>query len=324
MKQSKLRLCLFGTSILNEYISQNYKKNKIEYMCIITHKDDKRDLNLLNNYRLFPLKKNIKCDIYYLSKYDEKKIIKILNQHKINFGISIGCRFIFKSRIIKYFKNKLYNVHDSYLPYYKGGAPISYSIMNKEKYIGISFHEINEKIDGGRVILKKKFVIKKNIKPIDAINKYYYHLKKNIFKFIKLKKRTKIQNSLQSTYFPRLNSEMNGFLNLNWNAEECVSFINSFSDPYPGAHALYNGKKIIIKNAKIQSKKKYHSFLNGKIINIGKDYIRVIMGNKIVQLKNLTFKNRIIKPKFFFKAGGTIFNYDTKLTKAKKVIKKYF
>ena len=45
MKSSKIRLCLFGTSILNEYISQNYKKNHIEHMCIITHKDDKRDID---------------------------------------------------------------------------------------------------------------------------------------------------------------------------------------------------------------------------------------------------------------------------------------
>ena len=52
MESSKIRLCVFGTSILNEYISQNHKKNKIEYMCIITHNDDRRDIKLLSKYRL--------------------------------------------------------------------------------------------------------------------------------------------------------------------------------------------------------------------------------------------------------------------------------
>ncbi len=324
MKSSKIRLCLFGTSILNEYVSQNYKKNQIEYMCIITHKDDKRDFKLLNKHRLYPLKKNIKCDIYYLNKYDDTKILKILNKNRINFGICSGCRFIFKNTVINYFKKNLFNVHDSYLPFYKGGAPLSYSIMNREKYIGISFFEINNKIDEGKVFYRKKIPITANTKPLDAINYFYNFLKKNIFKLIKLKRKMSIRNNTKGTYFPRLNSELNGFLNLDWTAEECVSFINSFSDPYPGAHAKYKKKKITIKSAKIYSKKKYHSFLNGKIVNIGDDYIRVIMGKKIVELKNLFFNNKIIIPKLFFKSGGSIYNFDTDLIKAKELIYRYF
>ncbi|MDC3369434.1 formyltransferase family protein [Candidatus Pelagibacter ubique] len=324
MKSSKIRLCLFGTSILNEYISQNYKKNHIEHMCIITHAIDNRDFKLLNKHRLYPQKKNIKCNIYYLPKYDEEKIIKILKKNKINFGLSSGCRFIFKNKIIKYFNKKFFNIHDSYLPFYKGGAPLSYSIMNQEKYIGVSFHEINKKIDGGKVFYKKKIPIKKNAKPIDVLNYFYNFVKKNIFKFIKLKRKIPIHNNSQGTYFSRLNSEINGFLNLNWTTKECISFINSFSDPYPGAHVLYKGKKVVIKNAKIYSNKKYHSFLNGKITNVGNDYIKVIMGNKIVELKNLFFKDKIIIPKLFFKSGETIYNLDADLTRAKKLIHKYF
>lgn len=324
MKSSKIRLCVFGTSILNEYMSQNYKKNQIEYMCIITHKNDNRDFKLLNKHRLYPLQKNIKCDIFYFSKYDEKKILKILKQNRINFGLSSGCRFIFNTKVIKYFNKKFFNIHDSYLPLYKGGAPLSYSIMNQEKYIGISFHEINKKIDGGKVIYKKKIPIQLNTKPIDALHLFYNFLKKKIFKLIKLKKKNLNKSNSKGTYFPRLNSELNGFLNVDWTAEECVSFINSFSDPYPGAHALYKGKKIIIKNAKIYSKKNYHSFLNGKIVSVNSNYISVIMGNKIVKLSNLFFNNKIIEPKLFFKSGENIFNRQIDLAKAKQITKRYF
>ena len=323
MSSSKIRLCLFGTSILNEFISQNYKKNQIDYMCIITHTNDKRDFKLLNKHRLFPLKKNIKCDIYYLSYYDETKIIKILRKNGINFGLSSGCRFVFKSKIINYFNKQFFNIHDSFLPFYKGGAPLSYSIMNQEKYIGVSFHEINKKIDDGQVIYKKKILIKKNTKPIDALNYFYDFVKKNIFKFIKSNKKKLNNNDSFATYFPRLNSEINGYLNVNWSADECVSFINSFSDPYPGAHVRYKGKKIIIKNAKIYSNKKYHSFLNGKITNVCDNSLQVIMGNKILELKNLFFKNKIVAPKLFFKSGGTIYNLESDLTKAKGTVHKY-
>ena len=324
MKLSKIRLCLFGTSILNEYISQNYKKNHIEHMCIITHKDDKRDIELLSKYKLFPEKKKIKCEVYYLTKYNENKIIKILKKNKINFGISIGCRLIFKNTIIKYFRKNFYNIHDSFLPYYKGGAPISYSIMNQEKFIGVTFHRIDKKIDNGKVFHQKKLMIKKDTKPIEAINFFFNYVKRNIFKFINGNKKIITQRKTEGTYFPRLNSEIDGYINLNWPANECVSFINSFSDPYTGAKILYNNNKIQIKDAKIFSNKKYHSFLNGKIVYIGTNYIRVIMGNKIIELKNLFLNNKIIIPKYFFKTGGNFINSETDLKISKNLRIKYF
>lgn len=323
MKLSKIRLCVFGTTILNEYISQNYKKNNIEYMCIITHQNDFRDYKLLKIFNLFPLKKNIKCDIYYFKKYEENKILKILEEKKINFGISSGCRFIFKNKIIKFFKNNFFNIHNSYLPFYKGGAPDSYAIMNQEKLSGISFHKINNKIDDGEIVFQKKIIIKKNSKPIDLMNSYNNILKKEFFKFIKSKKKLKKQNKKNGFYFPRLNTELNGYLNVNWPSSECISFINSFSDPYPGAQITYQEKKIFIKQAKIFSKKKYHTFLNGKITNIGKDYIRVIMGNNILELKDMYFKNKKIVPKKFFKLGETLYNSNFILSDSKIVKKKY-
>ena len=111
---------------------------------------------------------------------------------------------------------------------------------------------------------------------------------------------------------------------MNWPANECVSFINSFSDPYTGAKILYNNKKIQIKDAKVFSNKKYHSFLNGKIVYIGTSYIRVIMGNKIIELKNLFLNNKIIIPKYFFKIGGNFINSETDFKISKNLRIKYF
>ena len=325
MESSKIRLCVFGTSILNEYISQNHKKNKIEYMCIITHNDDRRDIKLLSKYRLFPLKKNIKCKVYYFSKYNEKEILKILKKENINIGISIGCRFIFKKKIINYFKQNLFNIHDSFLPLYKGGAPISYSIMNREKFIGATFHKINKKIDDGDIIYQKKIKIKESSKPVDAMKVYYNFLKTKIFKFIKSNKLLSKKKSNKGFYFPRLNAEKNGLVDVNWETKNCISFINSFSDPYPGAYTIYKGKKIIIKDASIYSNKKYHPFLNGKIVYIGNNYLRTIMGGKIVELKNLFLKNKKkIDLNKYFRKGENFYSTENELFKSKSFRKKYF
>ena len=85
-------------------------------MCIITHNDDRRDIKLLSKYRLFPLK-NIKCKVYYFTKYN-RKILKILKKENINIGISIGCRFIFRKKLLTIL-NKIYSTYNSFYPYIK-------------------------------------------------------------------------------------------------------------------------------------------------------------------------------------------------------------
>ena len=88
---------------------------------------------------------------------------------------------------------------------------------------------------------------------------------------------------------------------------------------------MYMGKKIIIMNASLYSNKKYHPFLNGNIVDIGDNYLRTIMGGKIVELKNLYLKNKLkIDLKKYFKKGDNFYSFENELLKAKAFRKKYF
>jgi len=49
---------------------------------------------------------------------------------------------------------KIYNFHPSLLPNNKGRWPIFWAIVNGDEH-GITCHEVNEKIDGGKIILQK-------------------------------------------------------------------------------------------------------------------------------------------------------------------------
>jgi len=62
---------------------------------------------------------------------------------------------------------KFYNFHPSLLPLNKGRFPIFWAIINGDKQ-GITCHEINEKIDDGRIILQKEIDIKK-VKTVEEV-----------------------------------------------------------------------------------------------------------------------------------------------------------
>ena len=56
------------------------------------------------------------------------------------------------------------------------------------------------------------------------------------------------QNKKNSSYWPRLNSEIHGWINWDWKGNEINTFIKSFGKPYVGAHTHYvRIKKFILK-----------------------------------------------------------------------------
>lgn len=57
----------------------------------------------------------------------------------------------------KFVTNKLFNIHFSLLPAYKGMYPIVFSILNNDKYGGVTFHYIDNGIDTGAIIAQQSF-----------------------------------------------------------------------------------------------------------------------------------------------------------------------
>ena len=54
------------------------------------------------------------------------------------------------------------NLHCSLLPAYRGAAPIQYALINNETKTGVTYFEINEKLDEGKIILSRSYNIKES------------------------------------------------------------------------------------------------------------------------------------------------------------------
>ena len=65
----------------------------------------------------------------------------------------------------------------------------------------------------------------------------------------------KKQSKTHSTYWPRLDTEIHGWINWSWSGNDIVNFIKAFGDPYVGAHTLLNNEKIYLKNCKFKNTK---------------------------------------------------------------------
>ena len=60
------------------------------------------------------------------------------------------------------FRKNIINIHPSLLPKFKGLNTFSRVLKNNEIKTGCTVHYVNEKLDGGNIILQKSFYINPN------------------------------------------------------------------------------------------------------------------------------------------------------------------
>ncbi len=108
----------------------------------------------------------------------------------------------------KFKSNKLFNIHFSLLPKYKGMFTSIMPILNNEKATGVTLHKIDKGIDTGEIIAQKEFEIDLMDNARDVYHKYIHYgillLKECLEKLLKNEFiESKPQNLKESSYFSK-------------------------------------------------------------------------------------------------------------------------
>lgn len=85
--------------------------------------------------------------------------IDVLKALNIDLVVSVACPKIFKKALIDAPRKGCINVHGSLLPAYRGRDIAFWVLYNREEKTGVTVHYIDEKIDGGAVIVQKELSI---------------------------------------------------------------------------------------------------------------------------------------------------------------------
>jgi methionyl-tRNA formyltransferase len=289
----KYKIILFGGDRLRENgplskLCYFLKKKKIRFLIITdsVHLKKKAGHNKIfeqilkkNNYEYIAVKK---LNFKFLKSYVNNE----------TFGFSINSIWKFNEDIINLFKGRLYNYHAADLPTERGAGNITWRIlMKKKRNISINIHEVSKDYDTGNILKSKKILMPtkkrlpfEQLQIIEKTEKLF--LEKFLTDCINKKNFSKIKQLNENSYYwPRINSDTDGLINWNWNADEIVDFIRGFSSPYNGAFSFLNGKKIRIFNAKkIKLKEKFHSFQNGIIFRQHNFFIYIASGKYALKI----------------------------------------
>ena len=114
------------------------------------------------SYSLAQLCKSYGIKVELEDDINSKKFLDYLKQMNLDLIVSVAAPLIFKKALIQLPRLGCINIHNAKLPKYRGMMPNFWQMYHDEKQMGITIHEINSKIDDGRIILQKEVQIEPN------------------------------------------------------------------------------------------------------------------------------------------------------------------
>ena len=153
----KINTCVFisgkGSNLKRLILNSNNYNFPIKIKLIVCSNKNAEGLKFAKKWSIPYLVLNKKQNLL------ENKILIKLKIYKINLILLAGYMKILSKRFIRLYGKPIINIHPSLLPKFKGLNTFEKVLQKKEKKTGCTVHFVNEKLDAGKIILKKSFYI---------------------------------------------------------------------------------------------------------------------------------------------------------------------
>ena len=146
---------------------------KYQYICVYSSKEhkiyalpSKSDLDS-NGWQLSLNSTALQFNIEIIKDFDDFYNVKDLLILSLEYDKIIHVRHFATERI--------YNIHFSYLPYYRGIYTSVFPVLSNETYSGVTLHKVDEGIDSGDIIYQLRIRIIDSMTSRDLYHLYNYY-----------------------------------------------------------------------------------------------------------------------------------------------------
>ena len=268
---------------------------------VFTHEDDPGENCWFGSVKNWAEQKNIA--VYTTEEVNSPDWIKKIAAINPDVIFSFYYRKMICQKILDLPLVGAFNLHGSYLPYYRGRCPVNWVIINGEAKTGVTLHYMVEKPDAGDIVGQKPVTIDISDTAKTLYDKLCGAAKELLDEVLPLIKKDQIprqrQNLSQGSYYGGRRPE-DGRIDWNKSADEIYNLIRAVTEPYHGAFALSdNDERIIIWLA--EPVVSNEAFMPGKLIITDKEII-VQTGKNAIKLLDIEVKGKCL-------AGEQINNY---------------
>lgn len=210
----------------------------------------------------FANKNDIEVKYGDINNYQER-----VENFQPDYLFSVYYRDIISEEILDCIKEESVNLHPSLLPKHKGTFSAPWAILENDKVTGITYHEMEEKVDEGKIILQRQIGIGENDTAYSLYNKLVdlgiLHFDE-MFERVIHSEDAGEEHKGNSCYHPR-ETPYDGKISLEWSPNFIERFIRAmYFPPHEGAILEYNGQQYEFK-----STKKFREFRKDEDISLG-------------------------------------------------------
>lgn len=309
-KKLKMRIIFFGSSDFALPSLRALLENGENIICVVTQPDRKKGRHLKQSYT--PIKEfavNSNLCVYQPEKASSNEARDFIVKFPCDLFVVIAYGQILSRELLDIPSIMPLNVHASFLPFYRGAAPINRAIIDREKETGITIIKMTACMDAGPIIMQEKIAIAKDddffslerrlsleaagllIRCLSAIRNNDYTLA--------------LQDESKITFAAKLKKQ-DGLIDWNLPAVEIDSRIRGCIG-WPGAFTYYKGKLLKIFKVRVSHLENLEVCpLPGKIAGVFKGGIAVITGKDILSIEELQLEGKRRMQALEFIAGNQI------------------
>jgi len=279
-----MKIIFMGTPDFSIPSLNSIHKSKHELIAVITTPDKERGRGRKITYtpvKQFAVEK--KLPVYQPEKLKgNAQIVEQMNELEPDLFVVVAFRILPKE-VFDIPKFGSFNLHGSFLPKYRGAAPIQWALINGETETGLTTFKLAEKVDTGNIYLQEKVEIfpednfeslhdRMSLLGAELVLKTVGLIESGDFELMQ-------QDDSLASPAPKITKEI---CKIDWSkpATEIHNLVRGLS-PHPAAFFVYNNKVLKIYKTEIVERNdlkpfQIHQAKTELIIGCGKYAIRVL------------------------------------------------
>jgi len=231
--------------------------------------------------------------LYQPPKINSPEAVKFLKGFDADLFIVISYGQILSKEVLSIPKVFAINAHASWLPKYRGAAPVNWAIIKGEATTGVSIMKVDEKMDTGPVLLQKESAILPDENAIELEDRLAVTASELLISSLKSIGNNnfvlKAQDDSLASLAPKLKKE-NGIIDWGRSANDIHNLIRGCRD-WPGAFSCFKGKLLKILKANVIPLSGIKP-RPGEILNVSTEGITVAAGENGIMIKELQIEGR--------------------------------
>jgi methionyl-tRNA formyltransferase len=258
-------------------------ENNHEILAVVTTPDKERGRGqkiTFTTVKQFAIDNNI--PVLQPIKLKDESFINELKNLNPDLFIIVAFRILPKE-VFEIPKYGSFNLHGSYLPKYRGAAPIQWALINGDSETGLTTFKLAEKVDTGNIYLQEKVEIntadnfetlhdRMSLLGAELVLKTVSLIEHGDYELLQ-------QDDSLASPAPKITKEICS-IDFNKSAKEIHNLVRGLS-PHPAAFFIYNNKVIkiykteIVENINLKPFE-FHQTKTELIIGCGKDALRIL------------------------------------------------